>query len=83
MRKGRQVDNTWEVRKYKGDIALYAHCKCGFDYCCSSNERNEDGSWSVKQYVNPYKLFHYCPNCGAHKKWYTEEVRMINKFIYQ
>ena len=32
MRRGRQVDKLWKVRKYKGDLALYAHCKCGFDY---------------------------------------------------
>ena len=79
MRKGRQVDRKWDMRKYKGDLALYAHCKCGFEYCCSSNKRNEDGSWSLEHEINPYKLFHYCPNCGAHKKWYFIKVKKIDK----
>ncbi len=83
MRKGRQIDRHWEIRRYKGDIALYAHCKCGFNYCCSSNKRNEDGSWSFEQYINLNKIFHYCPNCGAHKKWYSNEIKKINKFQWE
>ena len=83
MRKGRQVDKKWDIRKYKGDGALYAHCKCGFEYCCSSSRRNEDGSWTLKQYINSYKIFHYCPNCGAHKKWYNTIERKIDKFQWE
>ena len=44
MKKGRRIDHAWNIRKYKGDLALYAHCSCGFQYACSSNKRNEDGS---------------------------------------
>ena len=58
MRKGRQVDRKWDIRKYKGDGALYAHCKCGFEYCCSGSKRQEDGSWTLKQYINPNKIYH-------------------------
>ena len=65
MRKGRQVDRKWDIRKYKGDGALYAHCKCGFEYCCSGSKRQEDGTWSLKQYIMINKIYHYCPNCGA------------------
>lgn len=79
MRKGRQIDRIWEIRKYKDDLALYAHCKCGFEYYCSSNKRNEDGSWSFEQEINPYKIYHYCPNCGAHKKWYSYFIQKIDK----
>ena len=83
MRKGRQIDRKWDIRKYKGDGALYAHCKCGFEYCCSSSRRNEDGSWTLKQYINPNKIYRYCPNCGARKKWYNTTERKIDKFPWE
>lgn len=74
MKRG--TDHSWEIRKYFGDIALYARCKCGFEYACSSSKRNEeDGSWSFKQEIT--KLYYYCPNCGARKKWYNEVPRKI------
>lgn len=68
MKRGK--DHWWEIRKYFGDTALYAHCKCGFQYGCSSSTRNEDGSWNFKQQIT--KLYRYCPLCGARKKWYNE-----------
>lgn len=71
MKRG--TDHTWEIRKYKGDGALYAHCKCGYEYAASENERNPDGSWSLKQVI--YSLFRYCPWCGARKKWMTETIK--------
>ena len=77
MRKGRRIDHSWEVRKYKYDMALYARCSCGFQYVCSSSKRNEDGSWSFQQEIT--KLYPYCPQCGAHKKWYNIIPRKINK----
>lgn len=83
MRKGRQIDRKWEIRQYKGDLALYAHCKCGFDYCCSSSIRKEDGSWSIKQYIDSSKIYHYCPNCGAHKKYCSNEIKQINHFSWE
>ena len=81
MRKGRGIDHSWEIRRYHGDIALYAHCRCGFNYACSSNKRNEDGTWSLEQEVT--KLYHYCPNCGAHKKWYNQTPIKIDKMIWE
>jgi rubredoxin len=81
MRKGRGIDHSWEVRRYYGDIALYAHCRCGFSYVCSSNKRNEDGTWSLEQEIT--KLYHYCPNCGAHKKYYNEIPIKIDKMIWE
>ena len=75
MRKGRGIDHHWETRKYKGDGAIYAHCRCGFEYNCSSSKMNEDGSWSLRQVIT--KLYPYCPNCGAHKKWYNPEPKKM------
>ena len=70
MKMKRGTDHCWDVRKYLGDIALYAHCNCGFQYVCSSNHRNEDGSWSLLQDIT--YLYQYCPLCGARKKYYNE-----------
>ena len=62
--------HSWQIRKYKGDLALYAHCKCGFEYVCSTNKRNEDGTFSFEQEITI--LYNYCPICGCHKKHYNE-----------
>jgi len=77
MKMKRGTDHNWEVRRYCGDIALYAHCKCGFYYCCSSSKRNEDGTWSVEQEIT--RIYRYCLSCGARKKWYNEEPIKVNK----
>ena len=81
MRKGRGIDHNWQVCKYIDDIALYARCKCGYYYRCSSNKRNEDGTWSLEQETT--KLYHYCPNCGAHKLWYNEEPQKMDIGLWQ
>ena len=78
MKRG--TDHNWEIRKYIGDIAWYAHCKCGYQYCCSKCSRDEDGTWIPQQQLN--WLAHYCPNCGARKKWYNEEPIKINKYSW-
>lgn len=75
MKMKRGTNHSWEVRRYKGDIALYAHCNCGFEYSCSSSIRNEDGTWSLKQAIT--KIYRYCPNCGAKKKWYNDVPRKM------
>lgn len=71
MKRG--TDHTWEMRRYPGDIALYASCKCGYEYAASVSKRREDGSLSFEQEIRI--LYYYCPQCGARKKWMTE----INK----
>lgn len=81
MRKGRGIDHEWQICKYLGDIALYARCKCGFYYSCSSSARNPDGTWSFKQEIT--KLYHYCPNCGARKKYYNETPQQVNKYLWE
>lgn len=80
-RQKRNINNYWQIRKYFGDGALYAHCKCGFQYNCSSSRREEDGTWSLKQYIST--IYHYCPWCGARKKWYNEEPIKIRKYSWE
>ena len=75
MKRG--TDHSWQVRKYYGNAAFYAHCKCGYEYCCSSSKRNEDGTLSFKQIIT--KIYLYCPYCGARKKWYNEEPIKIRR----
>ena len=77
MRTIRGKDKYWEIKKYRGDIAWYAHCKCGFNYACSACKRNEDSSWSTQQEI--VKLYHYCPNCGSHKHFYNTEPIKVNQ----
>ena len=81
MRTIRGKDSKWEMRRYRGDIAIYAHCKCGFEYACSSNYRNEDGTWSFRQIIT--KLYHYCPYCGSHKKTYNKEPILMEDYIWR
>ena len=68
MKRG--TDHTWEIRRYSGDIALYAHCKCGFEYGCSE--------WEASGKVVIKYLYSYCPCCGARKKRITD-VRKIER----
>lgn len=72
MKRG--TDHTWEIRRYSGDIALYVHCKCGFEYGCS--EWEESGKVVVKY------LYSYCPCCGARKKWITDERKIERELDY-
>ena len=66
MKRG--TDHTWESVKYKGDVAFYFLCKCGFYYC-------------YKEFIDqPIRFYRYCPYCGARKKWYTNEPRKIDKY---
>lgn len=77
MKMKRGTDHEWLVVKYKSDSAVYARCKCGFEYDCGRSRRMEDGTWSLKQY--PTIMYVYCPNCGARKKWYNEEPIKLDK----
>lgn len=76
MKRG--TDHDWLVVKYKVDCAVYAKCKCGFEYNCGKSKRLEDGAWSIKQY--PTIMYPYCPWCGARKKRDNEEPEKLDKF---
>lgn len=83
MKMKRGTDHWWEVRKYWADYALYAHCKCGFQYVCSSEikDENQDGTWTWREKIN--KIYPYCPHCGARKKWYNEKPKKIEKYSWE
>lgn len=81
MKKGRKKDHVWQIVRYKGDIGLYARCKCGYCYHCSQFKIKEDGSPSFEQEIT--KLYNYCPNCGARKKWYNDNIIKINKYTFE
>lgn len=74
MRKGRGIDHRWDIRRYLGDLAFYAYCRCGWYYCCGDDLNNKE--------PEKWKLYPYCPCCGAHKKRYNDVPRKINKFQY-
>ena len=76
----RGTDHTWQLVKYNSDGAIYARCKCKHHYNCGRSKRNEDGSWSPIQV--PTVFYPYCPMCGARKKWYTEEIKRIDKYEF-
>lgn len=81
MRPKRGKDHTWQLVKYKADIAIYAKCRCGYSYPCSGNTRNENGTWNPKQVIKYF--YPYCPMCGARKKWYSEDIEKIDKFSFE
>lgn len=78
MKMKRGTDHEWLVIKYKGDGAVYARCKCGFEYNCGKSRRLEDGSWSIRQY--PTVMYPYCPWCGAKKKRYNEDPEKLDEY---
>lgn len=77
MKRG--TDHEWVVVKYKDDGAVYARCKCGFEYNCGKSRCREDGTWTMAQY--PAIIYPYCPYyCGARKKRYNEEPEKLDEF---
>lgn len=79
MKRG--TDHEWHVVKYKNDEAVYARCKCGFEYNCGKSRRMEDRTWSIKQY--PTIMYSYCPWCGTRKKWYNEEPEKLDRLKWE
>ena len=75
----RGTDHIWQLVKYGGDIAIYARCKCGFCYPCSRNKILEDGTCSLEQVPTVFYL--YCPNCGARKKWRTNDIEKKKSYF--
>ena len=65
MKRG--TDHGWQIVRYKGNMAYYARCKCQYQYACGQQWPNNEIS----------KFYRYCPNCGARKKWYSTDVKLI------
>lgn len=74
--RGRGKDHYWQPVKYKGDMAIYAKCSCGFRYGCYNTE-------GVRTEFAPEKCYPYCPLCGAKKKWYKESIIRIDKYSFE
>ena len=81
-RPKRGMDHTWQLIKYKGDAAIYAKCKCGHRYRCSTDGYDENGKRTPIIQV-PTIFYPYCPICGARKKWYTNEIQKIDKYRFE
>lgn len=69
----RGTDHSWKLVKYKGDVGIYARCKCKFHYICLNPMNNNED----------YKFYSYCPICGARKKWYSKDIRKIDKYSFE
>ena len=80
MKKGRRKDHVWQFVKYKGDIAIYAKCNCGFRYGCYKNN-------SITQpfpiVPNIDGLYRYCPGCGSKKTRQIDKIKKIDKFPWE
>ena len=79
-RKGRAIDHYWKFVKYKGDLAFYARCSCGFYYQC---DKSKYENATIPTVPAPEKLYHYCPYCGARKIRYYDEPIYSNKYRYE
>lgn len=73
MRKGRGKDHVWQLVKFKGDIAIYAKCSCGYRYLCK-NPMNTNAA---------YLFYNYCPYCGSRKTRYIPTIKKIEKFSWE
>ena len=82
MKRGK--DHHWQLIKYKGNMGIYAKCKCGYEYPCYSGGKlpfyitNESGAL-VPADPSKLMLYRYCPRCGARKKWYIEEIKRADE----
>ncbi len=79
-RKGRSIDHYWQFVKYKGDVAFYAKCSCGFHYGCYKNHSIEQ-PFPIEP--DPEKLYNYCPHCGARKTRYIGEPVYIDRYWFE
>lgn len=80
MKKGRRKDHIWRFVKYKGDIAYYARCNCGFRYACYKEHSNIQ---RLPLEIAPEKLYYYCPICGSRKTRYIDDVIKIDKYPWE
>lgn len=81
MNKGRGKDHVWRFVRFRGDIGIYAKCRCGYFYHCSKIE-HPDGI-GIRSIIDVDKIFPYCPNCGARKTRYETEVREIDRYMFE
>lgn len=72
-------DPTWRFVKYKGDIAIYAKCGCGFSFPCYKNKPRP----TIGTDPYPEALYPYCPWCGSEKHSYTYYVQHIDKYRWE
>ena len=80
MKKGRGKDHVWRFVRYKGDMATYAKCLCGYAHPCYKFV----SSTSLETVPYPEMLYRYCPICGARKLRYIDEpIQYIDKYIYE
>ena len=80
MKKGRKKDHIWQFVKYKGDIAYYAKCSCGFRYSCYKEHSAEH---RLPLEIAPEKLYNYCPLCGSRKTRYIDEIEYMDKYMWE
>lgn len=78
MTKGRKKDHVWKLVKFRGDIAIYALCSCGFCYACSNLKKGE----MIQVEIKEESFYRYCPNCGARKTLRTDDIKKIDKSIW-
>lgn len=69
----------WKFVKYKGDLAVYAECSCGFSYRCDKNESKV----GVRIAPDIEALYPYCPWCGAEKHSYDDRIQYIEKYRWE
>lgn len=74
MKGKRGTDHEWTLVKYDGDIAIYAECKCGHYYNCSTSIKSDKTGYLVFLEQIPTFFYPYCPCCGARKKRFTSEI---------
>ena len=79
-RKGRSIDHMWRFVKYKGDMAFYARCSCGFQYACYKEHSKEQ---RLPLEIAPEKLYNYCPLCGARKTKYFGSIMRIERYPWE
>ena len=80
LEKQIEEDDTWQFVKYKGDIATYAKCNCGFHYACYKYH-SINQPFPTKP--DPEKLYKYCPLCGSRKTKYIDEIINIDKYSWE
>ena len=77
----RGTGHTWQLVKYNGNVSIYAKCKCRYHYRCSVEVNRNDCSRNTFRQV-PTIFYPYCPICGARKKWFTNEMKKIDKYEF-